>query len=114
MIPTARPGAQGDFDFAGTGKGGESRLDREFKEFHTSNPAVYESLARMSRAWKAKGFDQVGMKMLWEVLRYHHGLQTRGDPAFKLNNNHPSRYARLIMEREADLAGFFEIRELKS
>lgn len=106
MMDTA---AQGDLDF-----GGETRLDREFRQFHEANPHVYESLIRMARAWKSKGYTQVGVGMLWEVLRYHHGLQTRGDPDFKLNNNHRSRYARLIMERETDLTGFFEIRELKS
>ena len=31
---------------------------------------------------------------------------------FKLNNNYRSRYARLIMEQEADLEGVFQIREL--
>lgn len=112
MKPRRAAAVQGDL-FAG-GKGGESRLDREFREFHDANPHIYHQLVRLARAWKAKGFTSVGMKMLWEVLRYHEGLRTRGDPSFKLNNNYTSRYARFIMEWESDLAGFFETRALTS
>lgn len=112
MNPRAAAASQGDL-FAG-GKGGESRLDKEFKEFHAANPHVYLALVRMARAWKARSFPKVGIGMLWEVLRYHEGLRTKGDPNFKLNNNHRSRYARLIMGRELDLKGFFETRTLTS
>jgi hypothetical protein len=40
-------------------------------------------------------------------------MKTVGDD-FKLNNNYHSRYARLIMEREPGLDGFFETRGLRS
>lgn len=112
MSPRAAASSQGDL-FAG-GKGGESRLDKEFKGFHAANPHVYLSLVRMARTWKERGFPKVGIGMLWEVLRYHEGLRTKGDPNFKLNNNHRSRFARLIMERESDLKDFFETRTLTS
>jgi hypothetical protein len=41
-------------------------------------------------------------------------LQTSGDEDYKLNNNFTSRYARLLMQHNADLAGFFEIRAMAS
>jgi hypothetical protein len=48
-----------------------------------------------------------------EVVRFHRALETT-DPDFKLNNNYSSRYARILMDEEPELAGFFQTRELKS
>lgn len=91
----------------------ETRLDREFSEFHESNPDVYAELVRLAREAVARGRRRIGIKMLWEVLRWHFWLQTSSED-FRLNNNFPSRYARLVMAREPDLRGVFETRALKS
>lgn len=40
-------------------------------------------------------------------------MRTHGDE-FKLNNNFRSHYARALMQRERELAGFFELRRLRS
>lgn len=57
----------------------------------------------------------MGIAMLWERMRWELTVETDsvdlGDD-FKLNNNYRSRYARLIMNNEPDLAGFFDIRRL--
>lgn len=84
-----------------------------FTRFHADNPKVYEALVRLARIAKSKGHKTVGMKMLFEVVRWEVYLETT-DPNFKLNNVFTSRYARLIMKQEKDLADFFETRELKS
>jgi hypothetical protein len=47
------------------------------------------------------------------VLRWNRFLVT-GDPNFKLNNNHRSRYARCLMREHPQFAGMFEVRELKA
>lgn len=88
--------------------------DGAFQEFHTSNPHVYEVLVRLARDAKAKGKRCAGIKMLWEIMRWAFWLAVDDDDSgYRLNNNYPSRYARLIMDREPDLAGFFNLRELK-
>ncbi|MCP4448536.1 MAG: hypothetical protein GY811_24845 [Myxococcales bacterium] len=46
--------------------------------------------------------------MLFEYLRVS-SLRTSGRD-FKLNNSYTSRYARLIVDREPDLADLFELR----
>jgi len=51
--------------------------------------------------------------MLWEVLRWNRFLATADPEAWKLNNNYHSRYARLLMTNNPELAGVFELRELK-
>ena len=88
-------------------------IERAFWAFHDDNPHVYDRLVLLSRDLQARGRLRIGIGMLFEVLRWHHAMTTEGDAdGFKLNNNYRARYARLIMEREADLAGVFELRRL--
>ncbi len=89
----------------------ESRAAERFREFHRENPQVYDRLLGLALEWKRRGRTRCGIGMLWEVLRWQTGMETGGDP-YKLNNNYRSRYARLMMEREPELLGFFETREL--
>ena len=89
----------------------ESRLERAFSEFHARNPLVYERLVKLARDLRARGHRKLGIGMLYEVVRWMELMET-SDAEFKLNNNHRSRYARLIMSREPDLCDVFELREL--
>lgn len=93
--------------------GEPSSLDHRFAIFHSENPKVYEELCALARQAKSRGRKKIGMKMLFEVVRWNRFIETN-DPEFKLNNNHHSRYARLLMKQEPDLAGFFDLRELRS
>ena len=88
-------------------------LDEAFERFHRLNPRVYELLVDLARQAKTRGLERVGMKMLFEVVRWEFTLTTT-DPDWKLNNNYTSRYARLIMANEPDLAGMFATRDLRS
>ena len=89
-------------------------IDERFERFHEANPHVYDNLKLLALQLKRReGKRKVGMKMLFEVLRYEYRLQTRGDK-FKLNNDYTSRYSRLLMAQEPELAGFFYTRELRS
>jgi len=88
-------------------------IDEQFKQFHEANPAVYDALRNLALDMRRRGVQHYGTKGLFEVLRWSYSLQTQGDE-FLLNNNYTSRYARLLMQQEPELAGFFETRELKS
>jgi hypothetical protein len=92
----------------------DAQLEAQFREFHRLNPDVYSTLVDLARKAKSRGKTKIGIKMLWEVLRWERFLATVGDSDYKLNNNYHSRYARLIMEQEGDLAGIFEVRKLKT
>lgn len=89
-------------------------IDEKFHAFHAAHPEVYDELVELARCGVAAGQRRLGMKQLFEVLRWHRTL--RGLPAegetFKLNNNYTSRYARLVMTLEPDLAKAFETRTL--
>lgn len=91
-------------------------LDAEFFDFHVENPRVYELLVRFAREAMRAGKTKVGINMLYTRVRWDVWLETRdrASPELKLNDGYTSRYARLIMANEPDLAGFFEIRRLRS
>lgn len=90
----------------------ENRLDREFMEFHDNHPEVYDTLVSMSLESHRRG-KRVGIGCLWEVMRWHLDVRT-GEEPYQLNNNHRSRYARLIMATVPELDGFFSTRPLSS
>ena len=82
----------------------------KFKKFHADNPAVYDMLVRLAREWvTATGRRKLGMKALFERARWEIALRT-SDPDYKLNNYYTAYYARLIMLREHDLDGLFDLR----
>jgi hypothetical protein len=126
MTPTAPQATQGDLDLTGQSKGGLSRLDREFLEFNDANPHVYRALVTLARQWVNRNLERaqrtgnqramfrLGMKALWERMRWDVAMETDDPAGFKANNNFVSRYGRKIMEQEPDLRGVFEIRELRS
>jgi hypothetical protein len=88
-------------------------IDEAFAVFHEANPWVYKALVRLARRYLTTGRTRIGAKALFEVLRWEWSMATVDDE-FKLNNNFTSRYARLIMATEPDLADVFEVRELRT
>lgn len=90
-------------------------IQEQFEEFHRRNPWVYDTLVELARDLVARGRTRVGIGMLFEVVRWTYYRQTDdAQSEFRLNNNYRSRYARLIMARERDLDGVFELRELRA
>lgn len=90
-------------------------IEGRFREFHARHPEVYEGLCRLARALVARGYSHLGIGMLWETLRYQTMLgASPGEDSFRLNDHYRSRYARLMMDQEPDLAGLFELRHLRS
>lgn len=90
---------------------GRREREEAFWRFHEENPHVYERLKRLAFKLKVRGVDRWGMKALYEILRYEEAVATNSPAAlYRLNNNFTALYARLLMEREPDLEGFFELR----
>lgn len=86
--------------------------ERAFWAFHHSNPHVYAKLAHLALQLRRSGVTRWGIKALWEVCRYELAIRTSASArSFRLNNNYTAYYARLLMERNAELRGFFETRE---
>lgn len=86
------------------------RLEDDFWNFHQANPAVYAELVKFAREWRRGTGKRLGIKALYERQRWESEITTT-TYAPALNNNHTAFYARLIMERESDLRGLFQLRE---
>jgi len=89
-----------------------SRITAKFWEFHNANPKVYESLVKMARSLKRRGYEAYGMKGLFEVLRWEEATQSATVEEFKLDNNYTALYSRLIMKNVPELKNFFRTREI--
>lgn len=95
--------------------GRRASIQETFEAFHTANPWVYDALVTLARQRRRAGHLRVGIGMLFEVLRWEYDMRVESASAdWKLDNNLRSRYARLIAANEPDLAGMFELRELRS
>jgi hypothetical protein len=93
----------------------EKTIDERFTEFHAANPAVYLELRDLAMEARQRGCQKLGIRMLWEAMRWSRLLRTapnvEGD--FRLNDHFPSRYVRLLLENEPELRGMFELRGLR-
>lgn len=93
----------------------DTPFDQTFWAFHEKNPIIYDTLVRLARRALQRRRRQIGVRMLWEAMRWELTVETV-DPNsdYKLNDHYTSRYARLMMAREPDLLGAFELRGLRS
>lgn len=78
--------------------------------FHARNPHVYRMLRQIALSVRKTGRKNFGIAALFERLRWISVFET-DDDKYKLNNSYRAFYARLLMEQEPDLAGFFTTRE---
>jgi hypothetical protein len=82
-----------------------------FEVFHQANPQVYAVMVRLAREYRARHAGvECGINLLAGRVRWEFSMTITSDDEFKLNDHHMPFYARLIMGRETDLAGIFELR----
>jgi hypothetical protein len=79
----------------------------KFDCFHGDNPHIYKRLVQMTRLLVRKGQTQIGMGMLFEVLRWEIFIQSETDSPYTLDNTLRAYYTRLIESQEPDLCGVF-------
>lgn len=84
------------------------RIDRAAASFHAENPHVMAQLIEIAREARARGVKRIGIKLLFERLRWLAAVRTDGDK-YQINNSYTSWYARRIMQVDG-LAGLFETR----
>lgn len=90
-------------------------IEGRFLKAHREHPEIFEALRDLALDLVRQGWTHFGVSTIWEVLRYRSMLTTStGDERFKLNDNHKSRYARLLADQVPELAEVFELRRLRS
>jgi hypothetical protein len=90
----------------------DKELKKRFQSFHLENPDVYKLFEQYSLEVKHSGRKKYSAWTILQVIRWQKDLKTKGN-LFKINNDFIALYARLLMEQNSELEGFFEIREMK-
>lgn len=88
---------------------GPGKLELAFWDFHHQNQIVYDLFVKHAWEWK-RYRPTCSMSLLYERVRWTYMTEINSTDEFKLNNNHKAFYARLIMQQEPGLRGFFKIR----
>lgn len=91
-------------------------IEARFVRFHREHPEVYDKLRDLALDLVHRGRTHLGIGMLWETLRYFTMLGAEPGEAepFRLNDHFRSRYVRLLIDQEPELAEVFEVRALRS
>ena len=84
-----------------------------FRRFHKENPQVIQRIESIVAQLRQRGHARWGMKGIFEIIRYERALYTHSRDRFKINNDYTPYYARLVIERNPELAGFFDLRTQK-
>lgn len=91
----------------------DQTIRAKFEAFDRDHPEVYRALVRLAREWVSVGHAKLGIKTLFERLRWEWQVAGLSDrDGYKLNNNYTAHYARKIMSENPDLDGLFETRTL--
>ncbi len=92
-------------------------IQEQYEEWRSTpdGELVYGAIRQHALRMVDAGWRHYGLKALWEAARYTRALQVGPDElGFKLCNNHTSRMARELMAECPELAGFFDLRELRT
>lgn len=81
-------------------------LDFAFVEWVVDHPDIVGAFVKFTRE-KANRGERVGAKAVAERLRWESDLGS-------INNSYVSRLARYVMREYPDLAGYFNVRELRA
>tara|TARA_R110000850_G_scaffold52548_1_gene126907 strand:- start:1156 stop:2637 length:1482 start_codon:yes stop_codon:yes gene_type:complete len=84
----------------------------EFVRFNKQNPEIYAAVEKFTREVIHTGRVQYSVNAIFERIRWHTEIETRGED-FKLNNNYRACYARMFMYRNSRHGEFFKVRDMR-
>jgi hypothetical protein len=89
-------------------------LDERFRLWVFANEPVIELFLRFAREAKQSGKKHFGISAITERVRWEVWIQRKTADPWKINNSYRSRIARLLIQRDPELDGFFEFRKLRA
>ncbi|MFD7013946.1 hypothetical protein [Streptomyces sp. NPDC059928] len=89
--------------------GSRPTLTDRFLAFDAEHPYIYRSLERLTAERLAGGATRIGLKALFEDLRWQLPAGVRG-----LNNSFTSLYARKLIDDHPQWASAFELRRRRT
>ncbi|MFB7630486.1 hypothetical protein ACFC0M_05990 [Streptomyces sp. NPDC056149] len=84
-------------------------ISEQFATFDAQHPWIYRALEELVHERLAAGAKRVGMKALFEALRWRHPHGVKG-----LNNNYTALYARRLLADHPQWARVIEVRRRRS
>lgn len=84
--------------------------NKEFIEYHKTNPHLYEAFKRISLRAIELGFTHYGAKGVFEIIRWERAEKSKSDD-FKINNNYAPLFTRLFENEFPQHVGFFRKRK---
>ncbi|MER0476852.1 hypothetical protein ABR737_00525 [Streptomyces sp. Edi2] len=92
-----------------TGRPATATIEDQFHAFDEQHPWIYETLERLVEERLAAGATRIGVKALFEALRWQIPDRVPG-----LNNNFTSLYARKLIDRNSGWVHVFELRRRRA
>lgn len=89
----------------------DKALLKRFKEYHATNPHVYEEFKRLAFQAIKAGRKKYSAWVIINVMRWNHDIQTTGDE-FKISNGYIGIYARLFIFHYPQHEGFFQLKNI--
>lgn len=88
-------------------------LDLRFRAFHAAHPEVFSELRRLALEAKAAGRRRIGVKALYERLRWSTWIAGPKSGWAMADNSFTSRYARLL-DADPEIRGMLVLRPLQT
>jgi hypothetical protein len=89
-------------------------IDTRFWRWIAKNPIIVELFLKFAREVRQAGLGRYSISALTERVRWEVNIAYSGRDEFKISNDYRSRLARLLMQMDPILEGFFELRPLRS
>lgn len=105
----------GEIRLGGRGKDGKSSLCERFYRYHSANPDVAEwfiSAAQLLR--REEHLERYSIGALFEKIRWDVRIGIIKADGLRIPNDFQSCYARLVLMRDPNLCGLFELRRISN
>ena len=83
-------------------------LEQRFREFCDRNPHILHELERRALRLHAVGAPRIGVKAIYEAMRYDAAVRTDSTP--KLDNSFTALFARQLIAYHPELSSVIETR----
>ena len=88
------------------------QLEKEFEDFHTANPHIWETIELYANKAISNGVKRWSMRSILEVIRWDSAIST-SSRGYKVNDHLSPYYARHWNKVHPEYEGFFALRKTK-
>jgi hypothetical protein len=86
------------------------KYEAQYLEHRRAHPQVFDELVAAAREARARGWKKLGIRAIWERMRWRRGPKPLDSAGFHMNDHLTAYYAREIVASCPDLVEMFELR----